>query len=522
LAAASPAPQLLPAPDTPVPSGPRFDVAAQAATIRAFLSQLVTDTAHNIVVHPEVSGQVSLQLKQVTVAEVMDILRRVYGYEYEREGKTYIVLPARLQSRVFNVDYLDVARRGQSHTRFNAGQVSASRNRAEGDGAARRTGADNDRNSGSYVATGTHNNFWQRLQAGVRAIIGQGEQRSVLVDAAAGVVVVRAMPQELRDVAAYLQTAQTNLQRQVILEAKILEVRLADNRQTGINWSALLLANDAGEQVGIGQSALRSGSAVNFPDLLDPSSLLDSGAAGNLNFGGLFALGARTDKFRGLIRLLDTQGDVQVLSSPRVATLNNQKAVIKVGSDEFFVTDIESDTDVGGTAASRSLDVELTPFFSGIALDVTPRIGQDNSVTLHVHPSVSEVRDQVKNLTVAGEQQSLPLAVSSVREADSIVRARHGQVIVIGGLMTREQQRDRGQAGWLGDIPLLGALFRQRADQQTRSELVILLRPLIVSSTNDWSQAIDAVRQRLRPKQPSPPTPAPQQNTTGSAAHEAD
>ncbi len=105
--------------------------------------------------------------------------------------------------------------------------------------------------------------------------------------------------------------------------------------------------------------------------------------------------------FAAFIELLETQGDVQVLSSPRIATINNQKAVIKVGSDEFFVTDISSTT-VTGTATTTSPDITLTPFFSGIALDVTPQIDAGGRVTLHVHPTISQVTDQQKTITVAG------------------------------------------------------------------------------------------------------------------------
>jgi len=191
---------------------------------------------------------------------------------------------------------------------------------------------------------------------------------------------------------------------------------------------------------------------------------------------------------------------VQVLSSPRVSTVNNQKAVIKVGTDEFFVTDIESDQNTGTVTTQNTVDIELTPFFSGIALDVTPQIGRDGNVTLHVHPTVSEVIDQEKTLTVANQQQTLPLAFSSIRESDSIVRARNGQVIVIGGLMQDQSSRRRAKSGGLGDIPLFGALFRQKADSSRQSELVILLRPIVADSPSVWRDELDGVSRRLGPR----------------------
>jgi MSHA biogenesis protein MshL len=215
-------------------------------------------------------------------------------------------------------------------------------------------------------------------------------------------------------------------------------------------------------------------------------------------FGNLLAFGGASDDFGALIRLLGTQGEVQVLSSPRISTLNNQKAVIKVGSDEFFVTDISSTTSSNASSIVTSPDITLAPFFSGIALDVTPQISEQGDVILHIHPSVSEVVDQSKNITVSGQSQQLPLALSQVRESDSVVRARSGQVVVIGGLMQNRSSNDDASVPGVGDIPLLGELFKQRRDSNSRSELVILLKPLVVDRDETWRDYIHETRQRIR------------------------
>jgi MSHA biogenesis protein MshL len=185
-----------------------------------------------------------------------------------------------------------------------------------------------------------------------------------------------------------------------------------------------------------------------------------------------------------------------VLSSPRVSTLNNQKAVIKAGSDEFFVTDIASNT-VTGTSSATSRNVELTPFFSGIALDVTPQISAGGEVILHIHPTVSDVTDQTKALTVSGETDSLPLAFSEIRESDSIVKAKSGQIIVIGGLMRNSRRTETFAVPLLGRLPGLGRLFRSERDVENKTELVIMLKPIVVDDDTVWSDMSRATLDRI-------------------------
>jgi len=288
-------------------------------------------------------------------------------------------------------------------------------------------------------------------------------------------------------------------------KAKIIEVRLNDGFQTGINWSGLLesgansitASNIGGGTVLVNESGVSD--IAGFTGSLDP---VDSGpVSGRVTrnpaipidgavtsaFGGVFSLALNIGDFSSFIELLESQGNVQVLSSPRVATLNNQKAIIKVGVDEFFVTDVSSTNIASGNTTSVNPSVTLTPFFSGVALDVTPQISGDNNVTLHIHPSISDVVDQQKTVTIGTATQEIPLARSTVRETDSIVRAASGQVIVIGGLMQDIINDQNAGTPGFKDVPLLGNLFKHTKKASKKSELVILLKPIVVEDSKTWN-----------------------------------
>ena len=150
---------------------------------------------------------------------------------------------------------------------------------------------------------------------------------------------------------------------------------------------------------------------------------------------------------------------MRVLSSPRISTVNNQKAVIRVGEDEFFVTGIENTTTTTGTAITASPDIKLSPFFSGISLDVTPQVSEDGEIILHIHPVISTVRDQDKELIVGNDTFSFPLALREVRESDSVVRARSGQLVVLGGLMQEKKQTRQSDRPPFSEFAPLNFLF---------------------------------------------------------------
>ena len=492
----------------------KFDISVNNVPADQFFLSLVDGTPFNMVVHPEVTGTITLNLQDVTVPEVMEAAREVYGFEFVSTRYGFNVLPARLQARIYQINYLNIIRKGSSQTLVSSGSLTESTGgETDAQGGAQNTATSTRRSVlGTEIITEQpETTFWEELYESVKAIVGSSEGRSVVVNPQSGVVVVRALPNELREVESFLTATQLIVQRQVILEAKILEVRLNEGFQSGINWSALskpgnnaitastigggsVLVNESGvSDIGGNSGTLNpagpqgiSGPSTN----LSTGNLVPIDGAITSAFGGVFTLALNLGDFNSFIELLKTQGNVQVLSSPRVATMNNQKAVIKVGTDEFFVTDVSTTTTTGVNSTNVSPNVTLTPFFSGIALDVTPQISETGDVTLHIHPSVSEVLDQQKTVVIGNLTQQIPLALSTVRESDSIVRAKSGQVVVLGGLMQdRIEDLDAGAPG-ISDIPLVGNLFKHKRKQSVKSELVILLKPIVVDDGKQWNRAL--------------------------------
>jgi len=209
------------------------------------------------------------------------------------------------------------------------------------------------------------------------------------------------------------------------------------------------------------------------------------------NTGSIFGLALQTNNFAALITLLESQGTVHVLSNPRISTLNNQKAVLKVGTDDFFVTNVSTTTTSGGTSNTTTPNVTLEPFFSGVVLDVTPQIDADGNVILHVHPAVTQVTtvSQTINLGIGGTLV-LPLASSATQETDSVVRGTDGHIVAIGGLMKLSTTSGRSDVPGVSDVPLLGSLFRNTDQTTAKSELVILIKPTIVKDDASWDQNI--------------------------------
>lgn len=501
-----------------VDAGDKFSVVLQDAPAQKAFALLTAVTGRNFVAPPDVQDRITLNLRKASMADVLETLHDAYGLDYRIAGSRVIISSGvKAQTRIFHVSYLTGSRDGLSQLRVTSGSVSDAspsggsaasipgQSTSSGTGAAASKPGDS-----SKVVTTSKMDFWADLKESLVAIVGSGKDRSVVINPHSGIVVVRAMPDDMKSVEKYLSDSQLAIDREVMLEAKIIEVHLNDGYQSGINWAAFKnTANSGitGGLVGPGTSITRTTGGAMQPvnGMVQGSgngalaALNASATAGQMiaaaaaNPGTMVGLAFQTSNFSALLDFLEMQGKVHVLSSPRIATTNKQKAVLKVGSDSFFVTNYTATTTTGTAGATTTPSVQMQPFFSGVALDVTPTINSDGEIILHVHPSVSQVttENKVINAGAAGALQ-FPMAMSSVSETDSVVRAQDGQIVAIGGLMRQSTYED--ESGLPG---VSKSLFGQKSKTTRKSELVILIKPTLIRGRDDWAAQVAKTKHEI-------------------------
>ncbi len=476
-----------------------LNISVHQIDAREFFMSLAVDSIENMLVHPDVSGLISLELKNVNVPLVLDAVQKVYGYDYKKTEIGYVIYPATLQTKIFKIDRLDLLRQVKSSTYVTSGQTGGTPSGTGGSSSTSTSspsvggllgsqlGGNNQSNtsaggvglraSGSSITTTTDTDFWKELDEALHVLIAVDKDATVVINRQSGVVIARAKSMQLREIDSFLTTTQNQISRQVILEAKILEVTLDDKHTNGVQWSSIV----------------RKGLQV----------------APVIATGGVYALVANTGSFvagdfTAVVQLLESQGKINVLSSPRISTLNNQQAIIKVGQDETFVTGVSAGTSGGTNAGSTQPTPILTPYFSGIALDVTPQINDNGDIALHIHPAITDVTTNPVKYDISGtgvgilSTSTVPTALNVIRETDSIVKAKNGQIIVLGGLMQDRKREDKEGVFGFSRVPYLGKLFRTDDGESKKTELVILLKATLISNEADWKNDIDTSQQRLK------------------------
>lgn len=520
-AAPAPAPAPVVPLTEPAPPEPRFDLIVNGASARDVFLSMVGETRYSMLMHPDVNGQLSVTLRGVTVREALESIRDVYGYDFRIDGRRITVFPPSMQTRIFTVNYLHAKRQGRSEVRVSGSSAPVNSGSA---GAGGLPGGAGPAPDSSQITTSSSADYWTETTEALRGLVGNTGGRVVIASPQAGTIAVRAMPDELRQVEQFLRASKMAVERQVMLEAKIVEVELREGFQSGIDWSILGRHGAIGQTSGYAPNPLL-GNTNGLPTLPQAiGSLLVDSVSLPVGGGGTLGLALATKGFQAVLGFLESHGDLQVLSSPRVATLNNQKAVLKVGVDEYFVTNVAGGSITAGNTATNGTTtlptLTLTPFFSGIALDVTPQIDEANMITLHLRPSVTTVTEKTKQIDLGTiGNYRLPLASSSVNETDTVVRVPDGHIVAIGGLMQVESSRRNSGLPGSGENAVSRTLLGNSANTGRKKELVVLIRPTIIRSSEDWerttAQALASLEDRSNaPRRiitvnPALPEPAP-------------
>ena len=549
------APLLPPPPSTARAKADVFSVSVHNVDIRSLLFAIARDARLNLDVHPDLAGTVSMNAIDQTLPEILDRAARQVNMRYEMEGRNLFVMPDAPVLRHYRVDYLNVAREARS-------EIGASTSIARGGSGG---GAGN--SSNSTLTNNSHTRFWETLTQNIRdllretdKIIPEGgeaaapaaapapapapapaasapagvaapvtpapaparfrESASVIANPETGVISVRATYRQHMRVREFIDRVMKSAGRQVMIEATIVEVNLSDEYQQGINWTVVrnglpLL------QVGPAGTAMPSGVPV--------SGVIPSMA--NLT-PSYTRIGANsTMQLFVALRLLESFGNTKVLSSPKISALNNQAALLKVTEDLVYFT-LSANYTPGSAGSAPTFTLTSTPntVSVGLVMSVMPQVGEGDEVTLILRPTLSRVVSyvddpavpiylaQARNDGINVSEISSRIPQIQTREMESVIKVRSGDTAVLGGLMRDDVSGTTDQTPGIGSVPGLGELFKYKKKASSKSELVIFLRPTVVSSaslTGDHqpfephlSEALRPMPERMKPA-PVEPEPLP-------------
>ncbi|MGA6993821.1 MAG: secretin N-terminal domain-containing protein [Candidatus Deferrimicrobiaceae bacterium] len=426
---------------------PRYTMVLAGAEAREVFLSLAKENDFNLVLSPEVSGTITMDVKGASAPEIMTEVCDLLGCRLEFLGKTVRVLPAIRVTRIFSLDYLLTSRTGSGSLTASTSTSGSSSTSGSVSGTSSSGGESQSLNT---VSTEEKFDFWSGIVEEVQSMLS-ADGGKVVLNRATGTLVVTDFPGRVEQVGEYIATLESRSRIGVMIETRILEVALDDTTQYGIDWTA-------------------------FPDLssLSLSGSLSGGAAvrQTLQSGtNAFQIGVAGSKFDAFLDALSTQGQVNVLSAPKVSTLNNQRAIIRIGrQDVFFRATVTPASDTNAAFVTFSPD-SIT---EGIIMSVTPQIGQDGRILLAIHPSITE---KVGEAT-APDGNTAPIV--DVRETNTVVSVGDGDTVFIGGLMQERTQETIRSVPLLGDIPFVGSLFRHNDQQKKKTELVILITPRIL------------------------------------------
>ncbi|HVN97945.1 MAG TPA: secretin N-terminal domain-containing protein [Syntrophorhabdaceae bacterium] len=432
-----------------------FSFSLREADVKDILRAIGKQANYNVVVEPDVKGTATVDLKDVTLVKALEYILEPLSFTYKIENRTIYVSRPKVETRMFSLNYIALKKTGTSNVYATPGTIG---------GTTTTTGVATTTSStyGSQVSvrSETDSDIWKSLEDNIKGLLSKDGK--FVVNKQAMMIIVTDYPRILKDIDTFLKAAEGVIHRQVMIEAKIVEVLLNDSSRQGVNWK--MVEGRIGEFNFRGQQALLN-------QFSDPA-LSTTTAVSGTPFFRIFAGNGNLDINNTFIDLLKIFGKVETISSPKISTLNNQRAIIKVTTQDVYF-------DVQQTAVTGSANptITYTPRFidEGLTLDVTPQIDDKGNITLNIHPIMSE---RTGDVVAPGGVTTVPIL--NVREVDTIVKVKEGETVVIGGLIKSiKSNTDTGTKG-LMSIPVIGQFFKVNETSDTKSELVVFLTPRVI------------------------------------------
>lgn len=532
-----------------------YSVVVHEVPVKELLLALARDTKQNIDIHPGLTGLVSLNAINETLPAILERLTKQVNLRYRTEGNTIVVSPDTAYVKTYRVNYVNITRDMTSNIGV-SGEIATSTGSGSAGGGATTSG------STTSVRSSSNNNFWEQLRLNILGILnstrlqsltsdaraerrelikqeqdlrvrqieaaskaGQGatnlasatisntgtntQQASlvpddVVVNAVSGTITINATDMQHQLIQKHLDSVTSAIQRQVLIEATIVEVVLSDGFQAGIDWSRLPISGGLSITQALlgGFSSAATGAGASPGNAMTIAYTNTSTNLGNIS---------------GTIKLLEEFGSSKVLSSPKLMAMNNQTALLKV-VDNLVYFEIKADTTTTSTGPSQTtFNTTAKSVSVGVVMGVTPQINEDGRVLLNVRPTITRlntsqpfVNDPNPSLCDTARTKCIanPVPQIQVREMESVLQVVSGQTVILGGLMQDNATSSREQIPGADALGAAGDLFRFRNQGSRKSELVIFLRPTVVSNPTLDSEELKFF-QRFLPTAESVAAPKP-------------
>jgi MSHA type pilus biogenesis protein MshL len=484
----------IPQPVTQMPALPRpgkrkkletYTVVVNQVPVRELLFSMARDADLNLDIDESISGKITMNAIDQTLPKILDRIEAQADIRYSVDGDTLKVVADKPYLHSYNIDYLNINRSSGGNvsvsTEIGASSTGIQQQGSGGSGGGNSGGGDNKANS--KIENESINEFWATVTQNIAGILGEDNKsgngakaqnnNNIIVNRESGIIAVRATAKQHKTISKFIDQVVGNVQRQVLIEATIAEVRLSDKYQAGIDWSLVSETAVVGGQTVVTKGAVQ--------DVL----------SGNLGSSPFFQL-ATTGSVNGnplnvTMKALETFGDVKVLSSPKVMALNTQTAILKVVDNEvYFTTNVEVDSGSVNQNSTVVIDTDVNTVPIGFVMAVTPFIDDEKVVSLNVRPTISRIIRFVNdpNPLLAEQDVVSQIPVIQVREIETMLTIDNGATAVIGGLMQDQINKENRGVPILSSIPLLGALFSYTEEEYVKSELVIFIRPVVMENAS--------------------------------------